>query len=164
MPKKKTRKVLKTKKSKKGPVKRAKVNTKVKKSPRVAKAAVLAKVAKMAADAIKSELTRDGDCRKYLPAVPVTEKTSPSGHNPKFPVWEGAKCGACGHDASNDPNGERYLYKLTCPTCEKEGCDECIPAGRGCECPECEESDSGDEVVDEDPGVDEDVEEEEPNG
>jgi hypothetical protein len=168
--KKKTRKV--TKKT----VKRTKVKTKAKKSPRVAKAAVLpalsttstrrkdlAKVAKMAADAIKSELTRDGDCRKYLPAVPVTEKTSPSGPNPKFPVWEGAKCGACGHDASNDPNGERYLYKLTCPTCEKEGCDECMPAGRGCECPECEESDSGDEVVDEDPGVDEDVEEE-PNG
>jgi len=56
----------------------------------------------------------------------------------RFPIWPDAKCGACGHDASNDPNGECYLYRLECPECCKEGCDECMPAGRGCACPDCE--------------------------
>jgi len=86
--------------------------------------------------------------------------------NPKFSVWENAKCGTCGHDGSNDPNGENYLYKLTCPDCGREGCDECIPSGRGCPCPECEDSerdesnanideDAGDDIVDDDPTDDE---------
>lgn len=29
---------------------------------------------------------------------------------------------------------------LKCPTCERLGCPECMPAGRGCQCPECEGS------------------------
>lgn len=54
-----------------------------------------------------------------------------------FKVWDSAKCGYCEHDASKDKE-EPYLYYLTCPTCGREGCGECMPAGRGCECPECE--------------------------
>jgi hypothetical protein len=30
-----------------------------------------------------------------------------------------------------------------CPQCEREGCPECMPAGRGCMCPECEEGAEG---------------------
>jgi DNA-directed RNA polymerase II subunit RPB2 len=54
--------------------------------------------------------------------------------------------GECKHDASKDPH-DPYLYKLECPSCGKEGCDECMPAGRGCPCPECEDS-SHDEAED----------------
>ena len=60
--------------------------------------------------------------------------------NNAFPVWPDAKCGSCGHDASEDPNGECFLYTLTCPSCGKIGCDECFPSGRGIKCPECEDS------------------------
>jgi hypothetical protein len=28
---------------------------------------------------------------------------------------------------------------LVCPSCNLEGCDECMPAGKGCKCLECEE-------------------------
>ncbi len=28
---------------------------------------------------------------------------------------------------------------LRCPECGREGCFSCMPAGRGCICPECEE-------------------------
>jgi hypothetical protein len=37
--------------------------------------------------------------------------------------------------------GEPTDRILLCPTCGREGCPECIPAGNGCECPECEEGD-----------------------
>lgn len=164
--KKKTRKV--TKKI----VKRAKVKTKAKKSPRVAKRKMPLRDSPSAV-ATGGNITKEdikklqGTKNPFEGAKVEPNPNAPEKHksNPKFPVWENAKCGACGHDASNDPNGEKYLYKLQCPSCDKEGCDGCMPAGRGCECPECEESDSGDEVVkvDEDPEVDEDVEEE-PNG
>lgn len=55
-----------------------------------------------------------------------------------WPVWEDtcAHCGAENQD--EDPH-----YRLECPTCYREGCSYCMPLGRGCECPECE--DSGDE-------------------
>jgi hypothetical protein len=29
---------------------------------------------------------------------------------------------------------------LRCPVCDREGCFECMPAGRGCICTECEET------------------------
>ena len=28
---------------------------------------------------------------------------------------------------------------LFCPRCSREGCLECMPCGRNCTCPECEE-------------------------
>ena len=62
-----------------------------------------------------------------------------SEHNINYPIWLDAKCEECGYDASDDPDGETYLYKLKCPICERDGCDICMPAGRGCPCPDCEE-------------------------
>jgi hypothetical protein len=29
---------------------------------------------------------------------------------------------------------------LVCPECGRQGCFECMPAGRSCICPECEEA------------------------
>lgn len=56
---------------------------------------------------------------------------------PRFPTWPNGKCGHCGHQA--DPNStEPYLYELACPECSRDGCDECMPLGRGCRCPDCE--------------------------
>ena len=49
----------------------------------------------------------------------------------KYPVWN-ERCGNCGTKA----NG---LYILECPSCSTEGCPECFPAGRGCECTQCED-------------------------
>lgn len=47
-------------------------------------------------------------------------------------------CAGCG--AKHDPsNKDGLLMAFSCPTCEEPGCDECIPAGRGCECLSCEE-------------------------
>jgi hypothetical protein len=54
---------------------------------------------------------------------------------PKFAVHDG-RCAYCGHQ---DAVGQEF-YVLHCPTCGRVGCPECMPAGRGCECPECEES------------------------
>ena len=64
----------------------------------------------------------------------------PNKPNLMFPVWEDAKCGYCGHDASKDP-ADPYLYRLQCPECYRDGCDECMPLGRGCKCLDCEEND-----------------------
>lgn len=41
------------------------------------------------------------------------------------------KCPYCGEEVER-------AYIFTCPTCQREGCPECIPGGSGCECPECE--------------------------
>ena len=30
--------------------------------------------------------------------------------------------------------------RLTCPQCDREGCYNCMPSGRGCCCPECEDA------------------------
>ena len=73
--------------------------------------------------------------------------------NPKFPVWSDATCGHCDYDASEDE--EPYLYHLICPICGRDGCDECMPLGRDCECPECEDSD---EDEDEDFGDEDEAE------
>ena len=53
----------------------------------------------------------------------------------KWDAWDDDTCGNCGYE---DDSGEG-LYYLVCPCCEREGCDECMPLGRGCACPECEE-------------------------
>lgn len=76
-----------------------------------------------------------------VPKTPVAHKSEGEVNrpDPKFPVWEGAVCGECKYDASQDPE-DPYLYRLECPSCGKEGCDECMPAGRGVACPDCENS------------------------
>lgn len=35
---------------------------------------------------------------------------------------------------------EKFVFE--CPQCARVGCPECMPAGKGCICPECEESDN----------------------
>ncbi len=48
-------------------------------------------------------------------------------------------CPYCGAEPSAEE--EALIGKhgwLTCPTCAREGCSECMPAGRGCTCPQCE--------------------------
>jgi hypothetical protein len=34
---------------------------------------------------------------------------------------------------------------MRCPQCGRDGCLECMPAGVGCICPECEEDSNEDE-------------------
>lgn len=46
-------------------------------------------------------------------------------------VWRGP-CQGCGHSEHNLP-----VYE--CPGCGYEGCPECIPAGDGCMCPDCDD-------------------------
>jgi hypothetical protein len=46
---------------------------------------------------------------------------------------DGGKCYNCSE--SIEPK-----YRFHCPVCDRDGCPECIPAGRGCLCPECEEA------------------------
>ena len=41
-------------------------------------------------------------------------------------------CDYCGYEVDTD-------YIFTCPKCDREGCSECMPMGRGCVCPECED-------------------------
>ncbi len=36
---------------------------------------------------------------------------------------------------------EKTFGQLMCPSCERNGCFECMPSGRNCPCPECEEAD-----------------------
>jgi len=44
-------------------------------------------------------------------------------------------------DASPDDYPEDFGgYALICPLCAREGCEECMPCGRGCMCPECEDA------------------------
>ena len=53
-------------------------------------------------------------------------------------------CGFCGNKLDDE---DRELIRkhghLECPGCLREGCHECMPSGRNCYCPECEEK--GDE-------------------
>lgn len=53
---------------------------------------------------------------------------------------EDLTCPYCG--AQLDAEELRIVDRIgwmTCPSCDREGCSECMPAGRGCLCPECEE-------------------------
>jgi len=49
------------------------------------------------------------------------------------------KCGFCGHVLDDeDKKLEKKFGVLGCPECCREGCDLCMPSGRGYVCPECE--------------------------
>ena len=41
-------------------------------------------------------------------------------------------------------------YRFECPSCHRPGCPECMPAGRGVICPECEEQESNDQHTNDD--------------
>ncbi len=63
-----------------------------------------------------------------------------------YPYYnKGALCWCCDAPQNGDPDGpEGYPpdfggYALECPTCHRQGCKDCMPSGRGCKCPECEE-------------------------
>lgn len=56
-----------------------------------------------------------------------------------FRIWPDRTCGHCGFTVDPD-DPEPYAYRLECPDCYREGCDECMPCGRGCLCPECEDA------------------------
>jgi hypothetical protein len=65
-----------------------------------------------------------------------------------FPYYKkGEICAHCGVECQGDPEAEPGDYPedfgdyfLECPECYRPGCEECMPFGRGCVCPECEES------------------------
>ena len=59
-----------------------------------------------------------------------------------FQMWEDGKCGHCNNVAGDVKDENNLPYRLQCPTCYRDGCETCMPAGRGCECPECEEGDN----------------------
>lgn len=55
-------------------------------------------------------------------------------------------CPYCGAAQTGDPEAKPGDYPddfggyaLECPQCCRDGCEECMPCGRGCTCPECEE-------------------------
>lgn len=51
-------------------------------------------------------------------------------------------CPYCGERANLFfPDGTR----MSCPRCGREGCEECLPGGRGIICPECESLDDHDD-------------------
>jgi hypothetical protein len=49
---------------------------------------------------------------------------------PRPTFWK--PCPFCGKSSE-----EQFIFE--CPECARNGCPECMPAGRGCVCPECEE-------------------------
>lgn len=53
----------------------------------------------------------------------------------EFPTWKDDTCGHCGFVDHEEPP-----YKLSCPECYRDGCDDCMPCGRGCVCPDCEDA------------------------
>jgi hypothetical protein len=60
----------------------------------------------------------------------------------QFPVWEETcdYCGAGPKPKGSPPNSTKELfYRYACPMCMRPGCPECMPAGNGCICPECDE-------------------------
>lgn len=68
-----------------------------------------------------------------------SKKAEKTGFMYGFPIWDNATCGHCEFKVPEDDK-ENYLFKIECPTCGREGCDECIPGGRGCECIDCLDS------------------------
>ena len=59
-----------------------------------------------------------------------------------FVMWEDGVCGYCGYkETEKDPDdGILLAYHLVCPRCYRDGCEECMPLGRGCICPDCEDA------------------------
>ena len=77
-----------------------------------------------------------------MPRKPKAERRRVNG----FPVYEdGEACAGCGviqrQTKEEKKNKEPAGYYLECPRCYKPGCEECMPAGRGCACPDCEAKD-----------------------
>lgn len=58
----------------------------------------------------------------------------------KKPEPEPETCPYCGTTMATDEK------VLSCPWCLREGCNNCMPAGRGCLCPNCENTDEDKEV------------------
>jgi hypothetical protein len=61
----------------------------------------------------------------------------------EYPVYrDGDRCEGCGavqiQTAEDRAAGFPAGYRLECPVCYRPGCEECMPAGRGCPCPDCE--------------------------
>ncbi len=56
------------------------------------------------------------------------------------PAAEPECCEFCGATLDEEALGLQAKFgRLHCPGCGREGCYECMPSGRGCICPECEE-------------------------
>ena len=54
-------------------------------------------------------------------------------------LTEDDACPHCGEGYDEDEREHvRTHGVMHCPTCGRDGCDKCMPAGRGCACPECE--------------------------
>lgn len=53
---------------------------------------------------------------------------------------EQTTCPHCGEKLDQE---EQKFFRINgfyeCPECHREGCDKCMPSGRNCICPECEE-------------------------
>ncbi len=61
-----------------------------------------------------------------------------------FDLWVDGTCGHCGTKCGDVNDEDNQPYRLQCPECYRDGCEECMPSGRGCVCLECE-YDSGHE-------------------
>jgi hypothetical protein len=49
------------------------------------------------------------------------------------------KCGHCEAKLDEEDLELRKSFgPLTCPECDRDGCGQCMPSGRGLLCPECE--------------------------
>jgi hypothetical protein len=58
---------------------------------------------------------------------------------------EGEKCLHCGKEQHQGSEDSVAGYLLECPECYRPGCEECMPMGRGCKCPECEDAAANEE-------------------
>jgi hypothetical protein len=56
---------------------------------------------------------------------------------------EPERCSYCGKELDEE---DLALFAkhgpLECPSCLREGCHECMPSGRNCYCPQCEEKEN----------------------
>ncbi len=82
-----------------------------------------------------------------MPRKPKAERRRVNG----FLVYEdGEACAGCGviqrQTKEEKKKGEPAGYYLECPKCYKPGCEECMPAGRGCACPDCEAEDEDEDA------------------
>lgn len=57
-----------------------------------------------------------------------------------FQMWTDGVCGHCGQKAGTPGDEDDLPYRLQCPECYRDGCEACMPNGRGCICPECEDA------------------------
>lgn len=79
--------------------------------------------------------------------IPYGFKDAVEANEHGWVVWKKDHgCPTC--EKKEDEDGE-LLNAFTCPECGSPGCDDCMPSGRGCVCPTCEEE-SYDEEDDDD--------------